>query len=322
MRILFITSNRVGDAVLSTGMVDHWLRHYPGARITVACGPAAADLFAATPGVARVIPMAKKPLALHWLDLWRRTVSRHWNLVADLRGSALGRFLRADRRVALKSDGGRDHRVVHIASQFGLRETPPAPRVHIGAGQRAAALELVPAGGPVLAVGPTANWGGKQWPADRFAALVATLTAPGGILPGARVAVFGAGGERAMAQPLLDAIPVARRIDLVGQTDLLTAYACFERCALYIGNDSGLMHLAAASGMPVLGLFGPSREELYGPWGANAASVRTDLSYDEILARPGYDYRKGDTHMGSLPVEKVVAAAEALWRRTRTGAVA
>ena len=119
----------------------------------------------------------------------------------------------------------------------------------------------------------------------------------------------------------LNAIPRERRIDLVGQTDLLTAYACFERCALYVGNDSGLMHLAAASGMPTLGLFGPSKVELYGPWGANAAAVRTDLSYDEILAQPGYDHRKSDTHMGSLSVEKAVAAAEALWRRG-AGAVA
>ena len=65
-----------------------------------------------------------------------------------------------------------------------------------------------------------------------------------------------------------------RVIDLTGQVDLLTAYACLSRARLYIGNDSGLMHLAAAAGTPTLALFGPSDERLYGPWGAHVRALR------------------------------------------------
>src|SRR5271170_2659091 len=49
MRILFVTSNRVGDAVLSTGLLDHLIRSHPDARITVACGPPAVGVFARMP---------------------------------------------------------------------------------------------------------------------------------------------------------------------------------------------------------------------------------------------------------------------------------
>jgi ADP-heptose:LPS heptosyltransferase len=70
--------------------------------------------------------------------------------------------------------------------------------------------------------------------------------------------------------------------------------------------------------VPTLGLFGPSREEHYGPWGPRAAAVRTDLSYDAILAKPDYDYRRHDTHMGSLSVEKVFRAALDLAARCQT----
>jgi ADP-heptose:LPS heptosyltransferase len=77
------------------------------------------------------------------------------------------------------------------------------------------------------------------------------------------------------------------------------------------------MHLAAAMGTPTLGLFGPSRVEHYGPWGARALAVRTELSYDAILAKPGYDYTRHETHMETLPVDKVFAAALDLLARTR-----
>ena len=60
-RILFITSTRIGDAVLSSGLLDHVTAAHPGARVTVACGPLAAPLFTHAPGVEEVIVMSKTP---------------------------------------------------------------------------------------------------------------------------------------------------------------------------------------------------------------------------------------------------------------------
>jgi ADP-heptose:LPS heptosyltransferase len=317
MKILFVTNTRIGDAVLSTGLLGWLIARYPGARLTIACGPEAVPLFAATPGLERVIPMPKERWGGHWFRLWRQVVTTRWGLVVDLRGSLLGQFLVArQRKVLMPRASG--HRLLHLASLFRLTDPPP-PRIWVAQTHRTAARQLIPAGGPVLGLGPTANWGGKVWPAERFAAACRRLTAADGILPDARVAVFGGPGEEAMAAPVLAAIPAERRIDLVGRTDLLTVYACMERLALYIGNDSALMHLAAASGVPTLGLFGPSREDQYAPWGANAAFVRTPESFDQIVRAPGYDYRSQETRMGSLSVEAVVEAAIALWRRRGGG---
>jgi lipopolysaccharide export system permease protein len=55
MRILFITSTRIGDAVLSTGVLGHLIDRHPEARTTVVCGPAPASLFEALPNLERVI---------------------------------------------------------------------------------------------------------------------------------------------------------------------------------------------------------------------------------------------------------------------------
>jgi len=323
MHILFVTATRIGDAVLSTGLLAYVIERFPGARLTIAAGPVAAPLFAAVPGIERLIVVRKQRGGLHWLALYARTASRRWDLVIDLRGSLLAWLLRAgERRVMAKGDAG-EHRVRQLGHLFGL-DPPPSPVLWTAPHHERAADALLPPGAPVLAIGPAANWRGKQWRPERFAELARRLTAAGGPLPGARIAVLAAAHERAQAMPLLSAMPAARVpgevIDLVGRTDLLTAAAVLRRCAMFIGNDTGLMHIAAASGTPTLGLFGPSPVAQYAPWGECTAFVRTAMP-PEAMFTAGFDHRTTDTLMDSLSVEMAEAAARQLWRRVASEAV-
>ncbi len=311
MHILFVTATRIGDAVLSTGLLSHLIERHPGVRLTIAAGPVAAPLFEAVPGVERIAVMDKLPWSLHWLPLYAAVAPRRWDMVVDLRGSALAWLLRTGtRRVMAKGDAG-EHRVRQLGRLFDL-DPPPAPRLWTLPRHEAAAGALLGPGGPVLAIGPAANWRGKQWRAGRFAELARRLTAANGLLAGARVAVLAAGHEREQAGPLLEAIPPHRRIDLVGRVDLLTAAAVLRRCALFIGNDTGLMHIAAAVGTPTLGLFGPSPVGQYAPWGRRAGFV---CSADPLATMfgPGFDHRTTDSLLDGLSVDAVEAAAHRLW---------
>lgn len=314
MRILFITSNRIGDAVLSTGLLGHLVDSYPEARFTVACGPIAVPLFRAVPRLDRLIPLAKRSLARHWIGLWAACVGTRWDLVVDLRNSAVGRLVPSRRAVFHRRMPG-VHKVAEIAAVLGL-DPPPAPRLWIDAAARAAADRLLPAGVPFLAIGPTANWTGKEWPAGRFADLARRLTGPQGSLAGARVAVLAAGSEVERARPVLTALGDAA-IDLTGRTDPLAAAACLERAALYVGNDSGLMHIAAAVGTPTLGLFGPGYPEMYAPWGPRARAVTGTVPRDELLRQMNAGSQQG--LMDGISVDTVTSAAQemlstfALW---------
>ncbi len=306
MRILFITATRIGDAVLSTGVLDHLHRQYPQARFTVACGPAAAGIFARMPRLDQMIVVDKRRFDGHWFDLWRRTVTAVWDLVVDLRGSALSFLLPARRRMVMRGGRRQGHRLGHLAQVVGLGAggLAPAPVVWTNAADRARAEMLipggVPAGVPVIALGPTANWEGKVWPSEQFVALVKSLTQTR--LPGALVAVFAGPGaeERRLAEPVLNALPGA--IDLVGQLTLAEAAACLARCTLFIGNDSGLMHLSAAAGTPTLGLFGPSMAAEYAPTGRHTG----------IAVAPG---PAGRAPIAGLPVESALREAVALLDR-------
>jgi ADP-heptose:LPS heptosyltransferase len=314
MKLLFVTSNRIGDAVLSTGLLNHMLREHPDMHTTVACGPDPAPLFTETLNLDRIIVMEKQPRAKHWRALWRETVRTRWDLVVDLRASALSYFLWAGERHVFRPSDEPVHQVVQLSQFLGLEQVV-SPGLWLGQKQVTAAKRAIPPGPPILAVGPTTNWPGKQWPASRFAELILRLIAPGAILEDARVAVIGADSERLAARPLLERIPKERRLDWIGKFDILTAAAALQECVFYIGNDSGLMHIAAATYTPTLGLFGPSREEIYAPWGTRCAFVRTKLSYEELAAMPQFNPARRETLMGSLAVEAVEAAAVDLWRR-------
>lgn len=294
MRILFITSTRIGDAVLSTGLLDHLLREHPAARITIVCGTVAEGVFARMPGLERVIAVTKRRWSLHWLKLWAQVAFRRWDLVVDLRGSAIAWLLLARRRAVMKGGRRAGHRLLHIAETLGV--TPaPRPVAWFDTADAARAAALLP-GGPWLILGPTANWRVKMWPAERFIALAQRLTGPVGLLPGARIAILGGPGEgeRAMAAPVLAALPDA--LDLVGKLSLPEVAGVLAQAALFVGNDSGLMHLSAATGAPTLGLFGPTPASEYAPIGPRAQPV---------LARGP----AANTPMQRLDVDAVIEAA-------------
>ena len=311
MRILFVTATRIGDCVLSTGLLDALLDRHPGARVTVACGAPAASLFADMPGLDRVIVLRKRRYLGHWIALWREVVGTRWDIAVDLRGSLTTSLIRRGIALVDRRRFPDMHRVAELGRLIGI-EPPPPPRIWLSAARQTRAAARLPGDAPVLALAPASNWPPKSWPLARFAALARSLTAPGAPLAGARILVAAAPSERVQVEPLLAEIPADRLVDVMGGGDLLDVAACVARARLFVGNDSGLMHLAAAVRVPTLGLFGPSRETRYGPWGLRSRAVRTPESFEELLERARGGARGPGALMETLSADVVEAAARDL----------
>jgi len=324
MKILFISSNRIGDAVLTMGLLS-WLEDtYPQARFTIACGPVTQDLFRAVPRVDRMINLKKQKRHGHWIDLWKSCVGTRWDIVVDLRNSLITRLLFAKRKYYKVARATGRHKVVEHGSIFGLNP-PPVPKIWIDAPTQSKADALVPTGAPILALGPAANWAPKQWDIANFIEVakrilndntLSTVIPPqGGIqshgngIP--RLMIVAAPHERAQVQPLLDAFPAEQIIDLIGH-DLLTVAACLKKADFFIGNDSGLMHIAAAMGVPTVGLFGPSNEKIYAPYGPHTLAVRTPESMEELVKLQPYPGSNLPLLMGTLTIEKVMEGISTL----------
>lgn len=307
MKVLFITSTRLGDAVLSTGLLDYLLRTYPEAKVTVACGPLPQSLFEGFANVERIIPLQKQKRHRHWIKLWKAVVGTRWDMVIDLRDSAVSRLIRANKRFVFgKAIDKSKHKVEQAAQVMKLSEVP-APKLYFTEKQNNFARALISDGAPVIAVGPSANWIGKTWPAENFIKLIQWMTSEEGILPRARVAIFAAPGEEAQALPVLNSIPEHQRIDGIAKGNPAEVAACLARCDFYVGNDSGLMHAAAACEVPTVGLFGPSYPHLYAPYGVHTTYARTPETFDQLIDFEGYAPEKlTRTLMQSLSVEQVI----------------
>jgi ADP-heptose:LPS heptosyltransferase len=280
-KVLFVSSNRIGDSVISSGLIREIGRQVPGARITVACGRPPAPFFRSAPGVERVIILDKKKGAGHWVDLWRQVAGTRWEMVIDLRGSALSYLIPAKRRVVYNRSWETGVRKVEVVSRLLGSATPLDPELFIDGRARAEAAAVIDpqlAGGagpgPIIALAPIAHQPGKSWPADRWGELVEKLKAEPRF-DGWRFMPVGGPGDRPPATPALEAAG-ERAIDFVGKGDILASAAAIERATLFVGNDSGLMHVAAAAGRPTLGLFGPTEWWLYGPWGPKTRTVASN----------------------------------------------
>jgi ADP-heptose:LPS heptosyltransferase len=320
--ILFITSNRIGDAVLSSGLIKRLADEIPNARFTIVAGPVAAPLFEEVPTLDRIITLAKTRNRGHWFELWRQVRSTRWGLVVDLRGSGLSRFISTRRRaIWRKVPGLAAHKVVEAARILKIEDEPAPPYIFTTPETEARADELTAGFGPILALAPAANWLGKTWPLERFSRVAMRLLHPEGPMKGGRLMVLGGPEDQKLAKGLRDVVMRSQFINLTEDTDLLTAFACLKRARLFIGNDSGTMHLAAAAGAPTLGLFGPSDEQLYGPWGENTRVARGPRTYEQIRAvDPGFG--QALCHMMDLTVETVGQAAEELLAATSGSRVA
>jgi ADP-heptose:LPS heptosyltransferase len=312
--ILFIGPTRIGDAVLASGLIRRLHDEIPNARFTIVAGPDAAPLFGSVPNLDRIIVFHKTRGGGHWFELWRQVRHTRWGLVVDLRGSGISRFLTTRRRAIHRKSPQAIHKVLEAAHILRLEDEPAEPYLYTSPDIEAYADELTAGKGPILALAPAANWIGKTWPVERFSQVAMRLLREEGPLQGGRLMMLGGPGDEKLARSLRD-VALHRFIDLSGKVDLLTAFACLKRARLFIGNDSGAMHLAAAAGCPTIGLFGPSDDRLYAPWGKQCRVVRGPRTFEQIR-EVDPSFTQALCHMMDLPVETVLAAARDLLKAT------
>jgi len=303
-KVLFVSSNRIGDCVISSGVIEEIRRKLPGARITVACGRPPAPFFRSAPGVETVLILDKKKMAGHWFDLWKQVATTRWDLVIDIRGSALAYLIPARQRIIYNRSWETGLRKVEMVSRLMGSSLPLAPEIWLDDQARAEAAAIIDPqleGRPmdagkgrarILALAPIAHQPGKSWPADRWGELVTRLMEDPRF-EGWYFMPVGGPGDRPPASPALEKAG-QHAIDFVGKGDILASAAAINRADLFVGNDSGLMHVAAALGRPTLGLFGPTEWWLYGPWGPKTRTVASnetrgqfapieDLTVDHVL---------------------------------------
>jgi len=310
--ILFISSTRIGDAVLSSGALDYARSLAPGAEVTIACGPLPAPLFRGEPNLKALHTFVNRGGLSHWFALRDQLKGERYDIAIDLRGSLVTYMLNAKKRFVFRKSSQVRHKVEEATA---MMRAPHVlnPRLRIDERARSDARAAAP-DGPILVLGPGASIIAKRWRTDRFAAIARRLTGAGAPLAGAHIVILGGPEDAAIASEIsasLSGDGIAA-ISICGRLDLLACAALLERTTLFVGNDSGLMHIAAAVGAPTLGLFGPTDERLYGPWGGRARALR-GRAYSELAAF-GDPHDVDKTLMDDLSIDAVESAAQDMLR--------
>lgn len=146
---------------------------------------------------------------------------------------------------------------------------------------------------------PGAGWGAKQWPPERYGQVAKQLA-----VDGFKTLINFGPGEDEMA--LAAQAASAGAAEAVGQS-LTELIALTRRAKLFIGGDTGPIHLAAALGVPVVAIFGPTDPARNGPFGSRSVVLRSPLSPTTHKRRP-----QSDPGLLEISTDQVVAAARQL----------
>ncbi len=315
LRVLILKPCCLGDVLLATPLARALAEAWPEAAIDWAVDDHSRPILAGNPHLAERLDatgVVRGAYNLAALPRLIRAVRRGgydvvfvpdrspvMTLVAWLGGVA--------ERVGLDSAGrGRLHTVrvpvpplrheaalyLDLARAAGVPAGDPRPVFRVSKGDRAAALRALsslPAAGlrvalhPGGGVNPGMRLPEKRWPAQRFGALVDRLSR--GL--GAHLVLLGGPGEC----DVVSAVQTAARVpvlDLAGQLELGQVAAVIEACDLYVGNDTGVTHLATAVGTPVVAIFGPTDPRRYGPVpGTGVAVAPPDGAVDRLADAVG-----------------------------------
>lgn len=270
-QILFVTLSNIGDAVLTTPALEALHQCFPEASIDLVADPRSSLLFAHCPYRGRILHKNKKAGWRGVVGLIYQLRRTSYELVVDLRTDGLAYLLRAQKRLTKReAKPAGPHAVEHHMAVVAPLLPPTAPippcRIWLQAEQvqfAKARLSSLP-GRHWLALGLGANWAPKIWPAPAFTALVEAVKDHfDGVI------LVGGPQDRERSRIVGTNLPLPH-VDLCGTTDLLQVTAVLQQARIFVGNDSGLGHLAAAIGTPTLTLFGPGQPERYRPWGKDS----------------------------------------------------
>ena len=274
MKILFICSNLIGDTILSSGAIKYFIDQNKEAKLTFVVGPTAAPLLKNYNNIENIIIFKKRKFNLHWFDIFQKTYNAKWDIVVDFRSSVISYLLRNNKKYIFKKNHN-IHHIEQLNSSFGFNCSNLL--IPTSDDEKNKADEDLDSSFKHIVIFPGGNWDPKLWSADNFNVTMKLLLEK---FHKIKFILVGSLKEKnKFYNELIKGIKEDLIIDLFGFNLTLTS-AYMKKSDMFIGNDSGLMHLAVANKLRVISLFGPTDDNVYGPYGEGNIVIRTSESLE------------------------------------------
>jgi len=333
-RILITRTDRIGDVLLSTPVIKALRDNYPNAYIAMMVSPYARDIVQGNPNLDEVIILDKDGPHKGFpatLKLAKKIEEKRFDLALILHPTnrvhlitflagipkrigydrKLG-FLLTDRIKHTKQEGQKHESEYNfdLLKVLGINEGDKSLSIPLKAESEKWAEDLFANEGikisdKLLVINPTASCPSKIWPAERFAQTANELAKRHGF----KLLLVAAAKDTAVAQKVIRNLqsPV---IDLSGKTSISQLASLIKRCALFISNDSGPVHIASAVGTPVISIFGRNQKGLsprrWGPLGKKDKFLHKPAGCISCLA---HNCQKDFACLKAITVEDVINAA-------------
>jgi heptosyltransferase-2 len=298
-RLAIRAPNPLGDAVMALPAMAAVRAGLREAKITVVAGAAVASIFeeetAAAPddvivvrdrarerdlltaGKFDAVLLLSNSFRTAWVA-YRAGIVNRWGFSAHLRKPLL---TRAVPRPKVRLHQSAYYGALAAALGFEVPEALPRIQVRAESRRRADALLLkngVAADAILVGFAPGAAYGhAKRWPPARVAQVISRVSRERGAI----AVLVGADGDRAAGREIESALPAdVTAANLIGRTDVRQLAGVLARCVVFVSNDSGGMHLAAAVGAHVVAIFGPTDERVTSPLGDH------DVLAHQVFCRP------------------------------------
>ncbi|MBU0988307.1 MAG: lipopolysaccharide heptosyltransferase II [Proteobacteria bacterium] len=308
-RLLIRSTNWIGDAVMTTPAVRSVRHNFPCAHISILVKPWVRPVFENSAHVDSVLTydgagehkgfggkfrLAKALRKYRFDAVILLQNAFEAALITFLAGIPVrigyntdGRRLLLTHPIRCRPEFKNAHQTgyyLNIIKGAGLERGEPELYLVTSSQQRARARELLFAHGVteesrLVGINPSATYGpAKQWPLARYAGLADKIQK----YAGCRILVFGGPEDRELGRRM-SRMMQRPPVDLAGKTELGEAMALIEQCSLFVTNDSGLMHVAAALNVPVVAVFGSTNAKTTGPFGSASRIVQVPLPCNPCL---------------------------------------
>ncbi|NJD39015.1 MAG: lipopolysaccharide heptosyltransferase II [Geobacter sp.] len=336
-KILIRAVNWIGDAVMTTPALQAVRETFPAAEITLLANPLVGQLLQGHPAVDRVLLFDRtgqhqglagrlrlaRQLRPEGFDLalilpnsfdaalvpWLARIPQRWGKASDGRSWLLTNCFQEPPHV------NREHEVYYylrLLAAFDIKGSATTPFLVTTPDEDRVATEMLAAHGiapheRLVGINAGASFGSaKRWYPERFAEVASRLAAS----RDARIILFGGPDEVAIVAAI-DAALAGNCVNMAGKTTVRQLMALIKRCSFFVTNDSGPMHIAAAFGVPLVAIFGPTDHVGTAPVSEKAVIIRqpVDCAPCKLRTCPT-DHRC----MTAVTVEQVVEASEQLWQ--------
>ena len=274
MHLLFISSNRIGDSLINLQVLNKYIRkNKKNIEVTLVSGSLPMPIYDDYTMISKRVILSKQKYNFHWFKLYKELSAFRYDEIVDFRYSLIGYFLRVKKRNIFNMKKSKNiYEQIHHKFDTDLKKDFKILTDRV--------RNIFP-NSNYACLAPFTNWAPKEWPTEQYVNIAKYLIDKGID----KIFILGSEEESSKFHHF-ESVLGNKVINRCGKQHILNDYGLLQKSRLFIGNDSSMMHMAALSKTPTLGLFGPTNDNIYFPEIFDHCHlVRSTESFESLVSK-------------------------------------